>query len=203
MNLSLNFLLFGYFSFNTLLYKPPFFKERYSLHPMTLKCVFIGDSGVGKTSLIKSILGLQKQKVSPTSVDNYSYSIVVDNKPHHFSIWDIGGSLSTQNIRTLSYPQTCIFILCYSIDDEPSFNNLKNWYFEIKKYKRPLIIIGTKSDKNCEVSEKSEKRYAWWIGAACTMRCSAVSLHNIGRVFVNVVLAIQNPPGRKNFCCFF
>ena len=51
--------------------------------------------------------------------------------------------------RPLSYPQTDVFIICFSIVNPSSFENVRaKWYTEIKYYcpETPIILVGTKVD---------------------------------------------------------
>ena len=49
-----------------------------------------------------------------------------------FSLWDTAGQEGYARIRTLSYPKTDIFLLCFSVVNHPSFVNVKDrWYVEV------------------------------------------------------------------------
>jgi small GTP-binding protein len=52
-------------------------------------------------------------------------------------------------LRPLSYPETDLFLICFSLINPNSFENVKNWFNEIKNYNKkvPIILIGTKIDK--------------------------------------------------------
>lgn len=62
---------------------------------ITTKCVFVGNSGVGKTMLLNSFLGYKGRKPFPTTVDNY----VFYNGNTQLSIWDIGGNSTHRKLR--------------------------------------------------------------------------------------------------------
>ena len=51
----------------------------------------------------------------PTIFDDYSENVVVDGKPINFGIWDTSGHEEYQRLRPLSYPQTDVFIFCFSL----------------------------------------------------------------------------------------
>ena len=57
-----------------------------------------------------------------------------------------------ERLRPLSYPQTDCFIMCYSISNPASFDNIKRvWHPELKRHAQdvPLLLVGTKKGDAC------------------------------------------------------
>lgn len=66
-----------------------------------------------------------KAKILPCRFDNYSASVMVDGKPISLGLWDTAGQEDYDRLRPLSYPQTDVFLICFSIVSPPSFDNVK------------------------------------------------------------------------------
>jgi Ras-related C3 botulinum toxin substrate 1 len=82
----------------------------------------------------------------PTRFENYSAPVVCDGIPVTLSLWDTAGQEEYDRLRPLSYPQTDVFLLCFSVVAPSSFNNVTTkWYPEIKHHNdtAPIILVGT------------------------------------------------------------
>ena len=65
-------------------------------------------------------------------LENYEAEIVVNGSEVKFSLWDTAGQEGYARIRTLSYPKTDIFLLCFSVDNQPSLANVRDrWFKEV------------------------------------------------------------------------
>jgi Ras-related C3 botulinum toxin substrate 1 len=74
---------------------------------------------------------------------------MVDGKNVSLGLWDTAGQAEYDRLRPLSYPQTDIFLICFSLIDPTSLENVHtNWYPEVHHHcpNTPIILIGTKSD---------------------------------------------------------
>lgn len=83
------------------------------------------------------------------SFDNYSSLVTVDGQQVALGLWDTAGQEDYDRLRPLSYPQTDVFLLCFSLVSKHSFDNvLAKWLPEIRHHcpRTPILLIGTKQD---------------------------------------------------------
>ncbi|VDM11151.1 unnamed protein product [Wuchereria bancrofti] len=77
--------------------------------------------------------------------DNFSAQMTVDGYPVNLGLWDTAGQEDYDRLRPLSYPQTDVFVLCFSIVAPVSFDNvLTKWIPEIRHNcpDAPILLIG-------------------------------------------------------------
>ncbi|KZZ93301.1 RacA [Moelleriella libera RCEF 2490] len=135
---------------------------------------------------------------------------MVDGKPISLGLWDTAGQEDYDRLRPLSYPQTDVFLICFSIVSPPSFDNVKaKWYPEIDHHAPniPIILVGTKLDlredgatldslrqKRMEpVSYEQALSCAREIKAYKYLECSALTQRNLKSVFDEAIRAVLNP----------
>ncbi|KAJ2660642.1 Rho GTPase protein rac1 [Coemansia sp. RSA 1200] len=185
-----------------------------------IKCVVVGDGAVGKTCLLISYTtNAFPGEYIPTVFDNYSASVMVDGRQISLGLWDTAGQEDYDRLRPLSYPQTDVFLLCFSVVSPPSFENIRTkWAPEIKHHAPdiPTLLVGTKldlrEDKNT-VDKLKEKRQepisfhqglavAKEIGAFKYIECSALTQRFLKNVFDEAIRAVLSPaPPLRNKRC--
>lgn len=187
-----------------------------------VKLVVVGDGAVGKTCMLWSYTrnAFPKEYV-PTVFDNFSQLIKMDNTSVNLVLWDTAGQEDYDRLRPLSYPQTDIFLVCYSVVAPSSHANVTTkWMPELEHHARdvPFILVGTKTDlredkdtlaslqaqgKSVLKKEHGEK-LAQRINALKYLECSALTQKGLKQVFEEAVRCVINPqpqkkPGRS--CC--
>merc|ERR1712087_739652 len=76
-------------------------------------------------------------------------NVMVDGKPINLGLWDTAGQEDYDRLRPLSYPQTDVFLVAFSLISRASFENVKQkWWPELKHHCPgvPMILVGTKID---------------------------------------------------------
>ncbi|XP_017073773.1 uncharacterized protein LOC108109686 [Drosophila eugracilis] len=114
----------------------------------SIKCVLVGDGAVGKTNLILSYLENRfNPEHIPTASDIYNADVNVNESPVHLTICDTAGQDTLDPLRELCYPDSDVFLLCFSVVKPETFRAIKaKWAPKFAKTKAALILVGTQAD---------------------------------------------------------
>ncbi|GFS15316.1 cell division control protein 42-like protein [Elysia marginata] len=116
------------------------------------KCVVVGDGGVGKTSmLLRFVQGDFFEDYQPTHFDSFTVSMALGDEwmPCTMTLVDTAGQETYDRLRTLTYYDADVFIVCYSVAIPDSFVNVRaRWIPELSEFKpkTPIILVGTQCD---------------------------------------------------------
>ncbi|KAH7907980.1 P-loop containing nucleoside triphosphate hydrolase protein [Hygrophoropsis aurantiaca] len=114
------------------------------------KLVVVGDGGCGKTCLL--IVYAENrfpEAYIPTVFENYVTQVQFEGKLVELALWDTAGQEEYDRLRPLSYPESDVILIVFSIDFPVSLGNVQDkWYPEVAHFCEgtPLILVGTKTD---------------------------------------------------------
>ena len=114
---------------------------------MSLNVLLIGTENVGKTSLVKKIIGLPiKHTYNPTIEDTFTYKVILKNGVSTIYFHDVILDLLQVNLE--SYLKSVeIILFIFSLNDRLSFKILQNWLLRIVKMTtKTIYLIGNKAD---------------------------------------------------------
>ena len=148
------------------------------------------------------------------SFDNYTANVFVDGRPVSLGLWDTAGQDDYDRLRPLSYPDTDIFLICFSLVNPNSFANVADkWYPEISHHAPgvPKILVGTKLDlrdntaeverlrsrKQSPITPQQGEAMRKKIGAVCFKECSALTHAGLKDIFDEAIKVVLFPETKK------
>ena len=166
------------------------------------KVVLVGESGVGKTSIIKQFTSHSFDPDCQASISSQFSSKVVNindtKKAIRFDLWDTAGQEKYRSLAKIFYKDARIIIFVYEITNKKSFEGLQNyWYQQVNSSCLPNVIFALVGNKNdlyniAEVNEDEAMKWADSIGAIF-QTTSALSNTGIDVLFQLVGKKFLNP----------
>ena len=161
---------------------------------INFKLIIIGDSYVGKSSILK-------KAVKKTFDENYQNTIGFEFLLMHFcvngikiklQIWDTCGQEVYRSLVQGFYRNTSLAIIVYDISNKKTFENLDIWLKDLRSQtdqELPIFIAGNKSDKENErqVDYKEAKDFSLSRRIKYFTECSAKTGYNIENIFNEAV----------------
>ncbi len=132
-----------------------------------IKAILLGNSGVGKTNLINTCVGMEfDHGTVPTTSGAFVQKIIkIDDKEHIINLWDTAGQETYKSLTKIFLKKSQIVIFVYDITDLKSFRDLESWI----KISEEMIdndfvsaIVGNKVDLYMieQVNEETARKYA-------------------------------------------
>mgnify|MGYP001325183183 CR=1 FL=1 len=118
-----------------------------------VKCCFVGDYGVGKTSVMYSFLDRPLTKVQTTvGIDFFSKTICVSNTDIHLSLWDTAGAEKYRSLMHSYLRDADVAVLVYDLSKRDS--NIVSWMRIIEQHNAKVIgVLGNKDDLTKEFQD--------------------------------------------------
>nr|XP_029727539.1 ras-like GTP-binding protein RhoL [Aedes albopictus] len=152
-----------------------------------LNILVVGDGAVGKTSLLNAYSGAPFGGLyEPTIYDKKAFEITLNGQIHTVQLHDTAGQEEFERLRRHFYKNADCFLLCYSINNVVTYENIINtWIPDLTtEHHIPIVLIGTKSDlrdnpDNAVVSTDAGEKLSLLINANAFVECSAKLSENI------------------------
>ncbi|XP_073839552.1 rho-related GTP-binding protein RhoJ-like [Musca autumnalis] len=165
-----------------------------------IKCVVLGDSGAGKTSLLKAYIDKTYcRNPPPTMYVEYAVkTTTAAGLTSNLILCDATGVEDYNCVKRLCYPKSDVFLICCSVYEENCLENIRdNYLYDIRMCcpDVPIILVATKidlRDTSKDTLSKANKRILTFvegqqiakaIGAEEYLECSALNGTGVAEVF--------------------
>ncbi|KAM3859398.1 ras-related protein Rab-37-like [Diretmus argenteus] len=155
------------------------------------KTILVGDSGVGKTSLL---VQFDQGKFIPGSFSatvgiGFTNKVVpIDNVKVKLQIWDTAGQERFRSVTHAYYRDAQALLLLYDITSKTSFDNIRAWLTEIHEYAQRdvvIMLLGNKADMSSDRVIKRDE------GEKLAREYSVPFMETSAKTGVNVELAFN------------
>ena len=115
------------------------------------KVIVVGNSGVGKSCLsLRAIQDIFKENYELTlGTEIYNFKVKVNDTPINLQIWDTCGQEKYKSLIKNYFQNSSLAIIVYSVVDQNSFQDVNEWYKEVKSNTSPdckIFLIANKVD---------------------------------------------------------
>lgn len=171
------------------------------------KTILIGNSGVGKTSIINRYVDqiYSENYISTIGVDFKIKTLVRDNETVKLQIWDTAGQERFRTITGSYYRGAHCIIVVFDVTDKESFNDIASWMGEIEKNKvndTLIVLLGNKIDdvENIMVNNNEVEKLinTYKLDKSLFKYISAKENTDITTVFENIVDTLIRTHGLNN-----
>ena len=155
---------------------------------INFKIIILGDSGVGKSSLLKRAVQNSFNETYQATV-GFEFLLLhfkVNELKIKFQIWDTCGQETYRSLVQGFYHNSSLAILVYDISQKNSFDNLQTWLKDLKQHTEeelPIFVAGNKNDleKNVETQEVND--FSKTNNIIYTTECSAKTGYKVKEIF--------------------
>ncbi|AYU78017.1 rab7 GTP binding protein, putative [Leishmania donovani] len=136
-----------------------------SMKRQLLKIIILGDSGVGKTSLMHQYVNhiFDNRYKATIGADFLSKDVEVNGRVVTLQIWDTAGQERFQSLGSAFYRGADACILVFDVTQQESFAHVGSWLeeFSIQAGRRDSVLVGNKTDLEDRRQVASKTVQAW------------------------------------------
>ncbi|VDL71003.1 unnamed protein product [Nippostrongylus brasiliensis] len=135
-----------------------------------LKVIILGDSGVGKTSLMNQYVNrrFSNQYKATIGADFLTRDVQIDDRTVTLQIWDTAGQERFQSLGVAFYRGADCCVLAFDVTSASSFKSLDSWRdeFLIQACPRdpenfPFVLLGNKVDLESQRAVSAKRAQTW------------------------------------------
>ncbi|ODQ83124.1 hypothetical protein BABINDRAFT_159577 [Babjeviella inositovora NRRL Y-12698] len=163
------------------------------------KIVFLGDQGVGKTSLITRFMydTFEDQYAATIGIDFLSKTMYLDDKTVRLQLWDTAGQERFRSLIPSYIRDSHVAVIVYDITSQKSFEMVEKWIDDVKVERGEdviIVIVGNKSDliDKRQVSQEDGEKRAKLMGASVFIETSTKAGHNVKPLFKKIAQALPD-----------
>lgn len=167
-----------------------------------VKILLVGDSGVGKSSLLARFISDSFDEQGPTvGVDFKLKHVDVDGTRLKLTVWDTAGQERFRTLTSSYYRGAHGVVFVYDVTSRESFENAREtWRKEVEMYgtiaNSVKIVIGNKIDREDERTVARKEGVAFAKEYGCLfLECSAKTKVRVAEAFDELVKGILDAPG--------
>ncbi|XP_028832388.1 ras-related protein Rab-18-B [Denticeps clupeoides] len=167
----------------------------------TLKILIIGESGVGKSSLLLRFTDdtFDPDQAATIGVDFKVKTIAIDGNRAKLAIWDTAGQERFRTLTPSYYRGAQGVILVYDVTKRDTFSKLDNWLNELETYctRNDLVkmLVGNKIDKDSREVDRNEGLKFARKHSMLFIEASAKTRDGVQCAFEELVEKILQTPG--------
>eukprot|EP01060_Flectonema_neradi_P038658 TRINITY_DN818_c1_g5_i1.p1 TRINITY_DN818_c1_g5~~TRINITY_DN818_c1_g5_i1.p1 ORF type:complete len:233 (+),score=61.23 TRINITY_DN818_c1_g5_i1:71-700(+) len=135
-------------------------------HKVLLKVIILGDSGVGKSSLMNQYVNkkFDSRYKATIGADFLTWNLQIDEVEVTLQIWDTAGQERFQSLGTAFYRGADACLLVFDLTNQDSFTHLTSWHDEFIVQAgggREFVLVGNKNDLEDRRQVSTKTAIAW------------------------------------------
>jgi Ras-related protein Rab-6A len=165
------------------------------------KVVFLGASGVGKTSLINRYIlnDFDKDYSATVGIDFFTKPIQVRDRTVNLQIWDTAGQERFRSLIPFYIRDSSMAVIVYDVSNPETFEAAKSWHKTVINERGSdvvCILVGNENDLESKVSPETVATFCKPLAIATIETCAKTG-QNVARLFKLVSESLPDPDATK------